>query len=376
MRVHVAATDRILATSGRQLLRGRDPDSLSRCGGIPRDLATEGVKNTLMTARPWKSLLEGTVGQFPTVNVWSVTEDDLIATLGRYVYRSPDGGRTWRQTLELPPSSGQMGVLPSAVAVADGTVYLGEYPLDSDATPRLLASTDCGATWTTAQRFPDVRHLHSVQVDPYDDGLWLTTGDVDRACRLYRYRPQDGQLRVVGGGSQSWRAVELAITPDAILWGMDCVYSDANRVYRLPRSELGTSSPTPEVVHTLPSSVFYAAVLSVDDAEWVAFSTAIETGGDSTAPDAGGGSTDDEAVVVASSSASNYSEWHELKRYRKRRCLSDSQPLGEFLPNANAYVFLHASPERGFVLNPCNTRRDDGQIVQLPPERFSTVYLN
>ncbi len=327
-----------------------------------------------MTTRPWKSLLEGVVGQFPTVNVWAVSEDDLIATLGRYVYRSSDGGRTWKQSLDLPPSSGQMGVLPSAVAVAGETVYLGEYPLDTDATPRLLSSTDRGATWTTVQTFSDVRHLHAVQADPYDDALWITTGDVDRACRLYRYCLRDGEFQLVGGGSQAWRAVELALTEDALLWGMDCVYAPDNRIYRLPRSDIDASSPSPEVVHTLSSSVFYAAVLPIGDTEWVAFSTAVETGGDSTAPDAGGESAEDEAVVMVSPSSSNFRDWYEIKRYEKRRCLSDVQRLSERVPNANAYVFLDAAPERGLLLNPYNTRRDHGRIVRIPPARLSTYH--
>src|SRR6056297_2757545 len=101
----------MLATTGRQLFAGPDQSGLSRQGSIPRNVAGEGLKNTVMTARPWKGFLEGLVGQFPAVNVWSVSETDLLASLGRYVYHSPDGGRTWHQSVALPPSSGQMGVL-------------------------------------------------------------------------------------------------------------------------------------------------------------------------------------------------------------------------------------------------------------------------
>lgn len=373
MKLQSVSDEGIVTTAGRTVYRGRDIDSLSRQGRVPiADSSVAGFGARLRTARPWKSLLEAVVGRFPTANVWPVDDTHLIATVGRYLFRSTDGGATWSRCRALPPSSGQMGVLPSAFAVARDAVYLGEYPLADGATPRLLRSTDFGETWTTVRQFPAVRHLHGVHVDPYDDGLWLTTGDVDSACRLYRYDPADDTLDLVGGGSQAWRAVELALTEDAVLWGMDCVYADRNRVFKLPRDALDSEQPTPTVVHDLSASVFYATVLPVDGTEYVAFSTAIETGGDSTAPDAGVGDSEAEAAVVVSSSRTGFTEWQTLRSYRKRRCPVDVVNPGDRLPNANAYVFLDSAPDRGLFVNPYNTRRDDGRIVRLSPDVVAT----
>lgn len=367
MKLQDYANGRVFASDGRVVYAGVDPGSLEPLGRVPvSQTGLDGLRVSLMTDRPGKSVLEAIVGRFPTANVRAV-DDRLVATVGREIFHSSDGGRTWRRSRSLPPSSVRMGVLPSAIAVVDGDVYLGEYPLATDARPRLVRSRDGGRSWETVREFPDVRHVHAVQNDPYDDAVWLTTGDVDEACRFYRYLPADDEIRLVGGGSQDWRAVELALTPDAVLWGMDCVYADRNLLYKLPRDALGQGTPTPEAVGELDASVYYATTLHAGGTHWAVFSTAVEVGGDSTAPDTEArSSSDDRAVVVASPAASGFTEWYRVASYRRGRCLSDVYNPAGVAPVANAYVFLLSSPDASLLLNPYNTRRHDGEIRTVP----------
>lgn len=375
MRLQDYSNGRVYASDGRTVFAGASPASLERLGRIPVSRSGfDALAVGATTARPWKPLLERVVGRFPTATVRAVTADRLIATVGRDLFASADGGRSWDRRLTLPPSSGRMGVLPSAIAVDRGTVYVGEYPLARDASPRLLRSPDGGRTWNALRTFSDVRHLHGVQVDPFDDALWLTTGDADAACRIYRYFPAADALELVGGGSQDWRAVELALTPEAVLWGVDCAYADRNPVYRLPRERLARDDPDPDVVHELRDSVYYAATLAADDDRFAVFATAAEAGGDRTAPDStDSGTATDRAVVTASSAASGYTDWHRLATYRRGRCLTDAWNPGGRLPIANAYVFLAAVPETGLLVNPYNTRRHDGEIRTIPLSRFRTT---
>jgi len=374
MRLQDYSNSRVYASDGRTVFAGESLASLKRVGRIPVSRSgLDALAVGATTARPWKSLLERVVGRFPTATVRAVTDDRLIATVGRDLFASADGGRSWDRRLTLPSSSGRMGVLPSAIAVDRRTVYVGEYPLARDATPRLLRSTDGGHTWSSCRTFPDVRHLHGVQADPFDDGLWLTTGDRDAACRIYRYVPATDDLELVGGGSQNWRAVELALTPEAVLWGMDCAYADRNPVYRLPRERIGRDDPDPDMVHELRDSVYYAATVAADDDRWAVFATAAEAGEDRTAPDsADPGTATDRAVVTASSAASGYTEWHRLASYRRRRSPTDVWNPGSRFPVANAYLFLQAVPETGLLVNPYNTRRHDGEIWSIPLSRFPT----
>lgn len=363
---------RIDATADGVLLR-EGSRGFERVGRIPNPAdGIERLAYGFTSTRPGKPLIECIAGAFSSVNVWRLSETALIATTSRWLLASRDGGQSWVVRRSLPDSSGPKGVLPTAVCFHAGDVYLGEYPLDHDTVPKLLRSRDEGWTWEIEREFPGVRHLHSVQSDPYTDDLWITTGDRDEACRIGRLR--DGEFEVVGGGSQRFRAVELAFTPDSVLWGMDSVYSPEKYVLKLDRAEIGTSDPIPETVYALDGSVFYSATLDVGDERWVVFSTSVEPGTDSTAPsDSPGGDTSGLARVVTASSASGFAEWYELAAYRRRQSFGEHlTPLG-VLPRSSAYVHLAADPDRGVVLNPYNTAREDGSLIVVPPPAFASL---
>lgn len=346
-----------------------DDSGFERIGTLPltRD-GLAGLRQRLLTDTPWKRALEAVVGSHQTANLWAFP-DSMVATAGRAVLVSQDGGRTWGQRLTLPPSSIRMGVLPSGVCrhAGEDAIYLAEYPLAEDAAPRVHRSRDGGTRWETVLALPDVRHVHSVSVDPYEGDLWLTTGDRDEECRLLRVR--DGEPEVVGGGSQDWRIVEPAFTRAAVVWGVDCAYADENRIFRLPRSEVEAPSPTPERVGTVDSSVYYAEVLAVGGTEWVALSTAAERGSDRTAPDAER-SRDPTAEVVVASADTGFTDWTTLCRYRRRSPLADRTGDPPLLPSASAYVLLASCPERGLFVNPYNTATDDRRIRLIPPSAF------
>jgi hypothetical protein len=376
MRLQGVHDGALSATDGRAVLRERERDPqeqtvhFERRGRLPMP-SLEGAERLtyrLQTVRPWTSLVETLTGAFPTTNVWWLADGTVLATSGRVLFASHDGGRSWTERRRLPPSSGPMGVLPSGLCERDETVYLGEYPLATDATPRVLRSHDAGRSWETALSLPDVRHVHAVATDPSAGDVWVTTGDTDDECRIGRLR--DGRLDVVGGGSQLWRAVDLAFAPDAVFWGVDCAYRAENEVLRLDREALAsgkwadTSGPSPDVVTTLPSSVYYAATLAAGDETWVALTTAVEPGEDRTAPADADAATAGAARVVAASSATDYETWHELASFEVATCPADLGLAGGRLPVACSYVFLAADPDRGLFYTPFNTARGHGELYR------------
>lgn len=307
------------------------------------------------------------VGNVATATVHRVRATDWLATVGRHLFTSHDGGQSWHHRRSLAASSGLTGVLPTAVCCHEGTLYLGEYPLGDDV-PRVLSSTDYGRTWTTTLELPGVRHVHAVQRDPFDDDVWLTTGDEDDECYVGRLDETSGEtgFEPVGGGSQDWRAVELAFTPEAVLWGVDCGYAATNRLYRLDRTDIDSGDARPTVVGETRNSVYYAATIPVGREYAVAFATAAETGRDRTNPT---GDTTGDAVarVHAAASQSGYSEWTLLGSFPKLTRPADYLPG---VPSANAYVYLATDPESGLYLNPYNTSVANGQALWVPPERL------
>jgi len=371
MNLHGVYEGDLYASEYRTVYAGPTADEPAAVGDLPRPVGgKQGIEFRLKVTERWKPAVERFVGRFPSVNVRPTADGTLVASAVRWLYVSTDGGRSWDVTRRLPASSGPVGVLPSAFCEHDGALYVGEYPLDGDATPRVLRSRDGGRTWATALSLPEVRHVHAIEADPYSGDLWLTTGDAGEECRIGRIC--DGEFEAVGGGSQRWRAVQPVFTPTGLIWGVDSVYADENAVFELPRSEFESGDPTVRRLTEMDDSIYYGASLTVGDEHWVALSTAVEPGTDSTGPDdqqSDGG----RATVVAASAATDYTEWVELATYRKRRVPADGRPVGSFLPAASAYVFL-AVDERGLLLNPYNTASDDGRILRVPRRRFAELH--
>lgn len=356
----------------RSVLVESHDGKFQRAGRITAPSTGDGaVRFLLRTDRRLRPIVERLVGQFPTVNLWPVTRTTFVASADRWLLISTDRGRTWRESLRFPPSSGPMGVLPTGFCERNGVWYVGEYPLDNEVTPRILRSEDEGRTWSTELSLPETRHVHAVQTDPYTGELWVTTGDSGEECSISRLR--DGKLQTLGRGDQQWRAVELAFTPSAVLWGMDSVYESSNPIMKVARDQLDREQPAVQTVHELSSSVFYSATLAVDGSSWAVFSTAMESGIDTTAPQGRQQCYSDAATVVAASSDTGFSEWHELRSWQKRSVPSDTGYLRQSLPTANAYVFLASDPDRGVFLNPYNTERDSGEILNFPPSYFSSL---
>lgn len=347
-------------------------DTFSEVGRIPSPDDPRLIRR-LSTGR-FRSLVRPFVGDVTTASVFRVSVSDWIVTVGPRLYSSHDAGETWTHRLDLPPSSGPMGVLPSAFCRTDERVYLGEYPLGTEV-PRVLASSDGGRSWETACRLPRARHVHAVQVDPFTGDIWVTTGDADSECAIGRLRNgpgTDGEptFERVGGGDQTWRAVELAFTPTAVLWGMDCGYASRNRLYRLDRDALDADgNATPVTVGATDNSVYYAATVESGGEYWVAFATAVETGRDRTAPDRETAGTNTARVVVASSE-SDYNDWYDVVRFERRTRIADAIPG---VPSANAYVYLASHSGNGLLVNPFNTDTANGRVLVVSPTRLASL---
>ena len=129
------------------------------------------------------------------------------------------------------------GSRPLCVCVVDDVVYYGEYRANREGSPVLVwASRDRGATWTAVHRFHRVRHVHGVFADPYDEALWITTGDGNRAAAIWSTRDGFTTVERVAGGSQQTRAVQLLFTDAHVYFGSDAP-TRVNHLYRMRRAD-------------------------------------------------------------------------------------------------------------------------------------------
>ena len=122
-------------------------------------------------------------------------------------------------------------------AVPGGAVYWGEYfdnPTRDEV--HIYASTDAGATWSVAHTFPkgSIRHIHNIVHDPWENCLWVLTGDYGDECRILRAAPDFSRVDAVLQGNQQARAVALVPTKEGLYFSSDTPL-ESNFIYRLDR---------------------------------------------------------------------------------------------------------------------------------------------
>lgn len=310
-------------------------------------LQRNSLKSLIQTNCITKSVVTLLSGSYPTVNIWQVDTNRIFATRGKWLFRSEDGGQTWKKIRALPSSSGPMGILPTGFCVKGTSIYLGEYPLQRSQKPAVLRSTDGGNTWSIVTS-PDVRHIHAVKADTFSNDIFITTGDRDNESMIARL--SNNGLDIIGSGEQLWRAVDIEFTPNEIIWGMDCPFAELNKIVRLNRGNIGATEPKVEILHSCTSPIYYSDSVQIDGEHHVFFSTAIEP---ATRPE-------HSAVVLHGSTVDEFETWETIAEY------SHSTPLLNRYFNTNAYIFIAADEKRGLFFNPYNTNTDHGQMKNIP----------
>ncbi|MGH9512086.1 MAG: hypothetical protein ACRD2U_08100 [Terriglobales bacterium] len=128
-------------------------------------------------------------------------------------------------------------------ATPDGHLYWGEY-FDNSARAEvhIYASTDCGAAWNVVYTFPSgaIRHVHNVIHDPWQNCLWILTGDDGPECRIIRASFDFKSVETVLSGSQQARSAAAVPAEQGLYFSSDTPL-EKNSVYCLDRhGNLGT----------------------------------------------------------------------------------------------------------------------------------------
>lgn len=122
----------------------------------------------------------------------------------------------------------------------DGTIFFAEYiqNFKRDCSSCLYRSVDGGFSFEPILTFigSQVRHIHFVNYDKYQDKVWIGTGDNNNECKILFSSDNGNTWKVVGEGSQIWRAIGLCFTENNILWGTDAgSVEDQNAIYSMNR---------------------------------------------------------------------------------------------------------------------------------------------
>ena len=124
------------------------------------------------------------------------------------------------------------------VATPAGHLFFGEYFDNSERHEvHIYGSTDQGETWHVAYTFPRraIRHIHNIVYDPWENCLWILTGDYGDECRILRASCDLRTMDVALSGDQQARAVALVPVPNGLYFSSDTPL-EKNHVYHLDRS--------------------------------------------------------------------------------------------------------------------------------------------
>lgn len=116
-------------------------------------------------------------------------------------------------------------LLHQSIYIGQHGILFGEYGANEkrEAVP-IWRSDDGGRGWSVDFEFPagSIKHVHGIYEDPYSSDLWVSTGDRNGECGVYRIIEGSFQnIQKYGDGSQLWRPVSFWFLHDKILWGMD-----------------------------------------------------------------------------------------------------------------------------------------------------------
>ena len=98
--------------------------------------------------------------------------------------------------------------------------------------------------------------MHGCRFDPYEERVWVFTGDFENECRVLCADMQFQHVESIGDGQQSYRACNAFFEPDSVHWIMDSQLEPSHHV-RLDRA-----SRTIERGQEFPGPVWYSKKLS------------------------------------------------------------------------------------------------------------------
>ncbi len=263
LQVHYADDKRLIASKGMKLVQSLDQGSRweKLCG-----FSNNFIKLSLSEWPLYRRLIRGGVHivspiQFGNLFGWLVVIEKTlfyVSITGDQVnplFRIERGKRPLRR----------------GICLFNNTIILGEYWGNTDRVPVNINIVDFDNKHEVLYQFAEntVRHIHAVEIDPYSETLWISTGDYDSECMVAILEPKTGIfLKKIGHGTQQWRTISFVFKSDAVYWGTDNNLGE-NRIYRFDRTTCLT-----QVVGEVIGPVYYNTCLE----NYIVFGTTIEKG--------------------------------------------------------------------------------------------------
>jgi hypothetical protein len=175
-------------------------------------------------ASPWKTLaarsdLAARLLRY-NISALQVLEDGARVAVARDgLYRAEPGEVRMKRVFTI-----SRGSRPLNLAADGQRLLFGEYGRGLESSEvHIYVSEDGGKTWHVGYRFPpgDIRHVHNVLVDLWENHYWVMVGDFDRQPGIGALTKDMKTIDWLTRGDQESRAVGAIVKSDCLLYGTD-----------------------------------------------------------------------------------------------------------------------------------------------------------
>jgi hypothetical protein len=154
------------------------------------------------------------------ISALQVLDDGVCVAVARDgLYRAEPGETRMKRVFAITRGSRPLNL------AADGRKLLfGEYGSGLESSEvHIYVSEDGGNTWNVGHSFAsgDIRHVHNVLVDPWDNHYWVLVGDFDRQPGIGAMSKDLKTIDWLARGDQESRAVGAIVKSDCLLYGTD-----------------------------------------------------------------------------------------------------------------------------------------------------------
>jgi hypothetical protein len=167
------------------------------------------------------------------ISAFQVLEDGSRVAVARDgLYRAEPGEEYMTRVFTIT-----RGSRPLNLTVDGSRLIFGEYGSDLESTEVFIyVSEDRGKTWHVGYRFPtgDIRHVHNIIPDPWENNYWITVGDYGRQSGIGILSKDLQKIDWIKRGEHECRAVGVIVEKDCILYGTDSNSSN-NFIIRLDK---------------------------------------------------------------------------------------------------------------------------------------------
>ncbi len=191
--------------------------------------------------------------RFQVTNVIPLSNGDLFVTFDKTVGIIRNGKYQILEGL-----SRLCRVLRSACAINENGIFFGEYLANDERGEMRVYKYKTGEnSLEVIYTFPpnSIKHIHGIYFDKFTNSLFCLTGDDEKECQILQTFDEFKTVKTVGQGDETWRAVSLLFTENALFYGMDAELR-ANHIYKFDRETRERES-----LGEVGGTVFYSKTL-------------------------------------------------------------------------------------------------------------------